>query len=149
KVLEEPPDNALLLLTSHSPGRLLPTIRSRCRRLALEPLPVGTVAEGLRRLRPDLDPETLATLLQLAEGSIGRAVALADLDGTAAHRDLLELVGGWPSLDLPRAMAWADRFGKGDGDGFTLARELLSGLLARVVAVGAGRALPEAMPGEL
>ena len=39
KILEEPPRRALLLLVSHSPGRLLPTIRSRCRRLPLTPLP--------------------------------------------------------------------------------------------------------------
>jgi len=42
KVLEEPPRRALLLLVSHSPGRLLPTIRSRCRRFPLAPL-------GIRR----------------------------------------------------------------------------------------------------
>lgn len=149
KVLEEPPANALLLLTSHGPGRLLPTIRSRCRRLALEPLAPATVGDGLRHLRPELDPGAVPTLVQLAEGSIGRAAALADLDGVAAYRELLGLLGRWPTLELPSVMAWADRFGKGEGDGFTLARELLSGLLARVVAVGAGRALPEAMPGEL
>ena len=150
KVLEEPPANALLLLTSHSPGRLLPTIRSRCRRLALEPLPAATVADGLRRLRPDLDPDAVPILVQLAEGAIGRAVSLADLDGVAAWRDLLALLGRWPALDLPPVIAWADRFGRqGEAEAFTLARELLSGLLARVVAVGAGRALPEAAPGEL
>ena len=39
KILEEPPQRALLLLVAHSPGRLLPTIRSRCRRFAMAPLP--------------------------------------------------------------------------------------------------------------
>ena len=39
KILEEPPANAVLLMVAHAPGRLLPTIRSRCRRLALPPLP--------------------------------------------------------------------------------------------------------------
>ncbi|BBK37270.1 DNA polymerase III subunit delta' [Allostella sp. ATCC 35155] len=149
KVLEEPPANALLFLTAHSPGRLLPTIRSRCRRLGLEPLAPDLVAEGLQRLRPGIAPDVTATLVQLAEGSIGRAVALADLDGAAAYRDLLDLLGQWPSLALPPVLAWADRFGKGEGDGFALARELVAGLLARVVAIGAGRAMPEATPGEL
>ncbi|BBK42931.1 DNA polymerase III subunit delta' [Allostella vacuolata] len=150
KVLEEPPKNALLLLTSHSPGRLLPTIRSRCRRLVVEPLPPATVAEGLRAIRPDLDPDTVPALTSLADGSIGRAVSLADLDGVAAYRELLDLLGRWPRLELPAVMAWADRFSRaGDTDGFGLARELLSGLLARVVALGAGRPMPEALAGEL
>src|SRR6516165_11749449 len=45
KVLEEPPRQALLLLVSHSPGRLLPTIRSRCRRFPLVPL-AGMLVPG-------------------------------------------------------------------------------------------------------
>src|SRR5262249_42605211 len=43
KILEEPPPNAVLLIVAHAPGRLLPTIRSRCRRLALQPLRADTV----------------------------------------------------------------------------------------------------------
>src|SRR5438034_4587944 len=56
KILEEPPRRALLLLVAHSPGRLLPTIRSRCRRFPLLPLPEATVAALLARYRPELDP---------------------------------------------------------------------------------------------
>src|SRR4029079_10228085 len=47
KVLEEPPPNAVLLIVAHAPGRLLPTIRSRCRRLALQPLSQETVVRLL------------------------------------------------------------------------------------------------------
>ena len=46
KILEEPPARALLLVVSHAPGRLLPTIRSRCRRLALRPLAPEDVARA-------------------------------------------------------------------------------------------------------
>ena len=46
KILEEPPANALLLLVSHAPARLLPTIRSRCRRLTLRPLSPSDVARA-------------------------------------------------------------------------------------------------------
>ena len=45
-MLEEPPPRALLLLVSHAPGRVLPTIRSRCRRLTLRPLSAADVARG-------------------------------------------------------------------------------------------------------
>ena len=47
KVLEEPPARALLLLVSHAPGRELPTIRSRCRRLLLRPLSPDDVARAV------------------------------------------------------------------------------------------------------
>src|SRR6516162_10232296 len=52
KILEEPPRLALLLLTCHTPGRLLPTIRSRCRRFPLVPLARAVVMQLLRRYRP-------------------------------------------------------------------------------------------------
>ena len=71
KVLEEPPRNALMLLLSHSPGRLLPTIRSRCRRLALKPLPEQSVVQLLASNRPDLGAEDVTALARLGEGSIG------------------------------------------------------------------------------
>ena len=46
KVLEEPPERAILLLVSHAPGRELPTIRSRCRRLLLRPLSEADVVKA-------------------------------------------------------------------------------------------------------
>jgi DNA polymerase-3 subunit delta' len=52
KGLEEPPANTLFLLLAHAPGRLLPTIRSRCRVLSLSPLPEATVVELLARHAP-------------------------------------------------------------------------------------------------
>ncbi|MCH8238393.1 MAG: DNA polymerase III subunit delta', partial [Proteobacteria bacterium] len=85
KILEEPPDNALLLLVSHSPSRLLPTIRSRCRTLALQPLAEDRVADLLSAHRPELAPADVASLARLAEGSPGRALRLADAGGLALY----------------------------------------------------------------
>jgi len=51
KILEEPPARCLFLLVSHSPGRLLPTIRSRCIHLPLRPLSVAQVREALALVR--------------------------------------------------------------------------------------------------
>ncbi|OWY58866.1 DNA polymerase III subunit delta', partial [cyanobacterium TDX16] len=72
KILEEPPPNAVLLIVAHAPGRLLPTIRSRCRRLALKPLDDETVVKLLGEYAPDAKPEERQALARLAEGSIGR-----------------------------------------------------------------------------
>ncbi len=55
KTLEEPPGHAIVLLVSHAPGRLLPTIRSRCRRLALSRLSDDAVTSLIGRYRPDIE----------------------------------------------------------------------------------------------
>src|SRR6185503_1710477 len=73
KILEEPPAQSLLLVVSHSPGRLLPTIRSRCRRLALRPLApediARAVAEALQRDAGEADIKAAALA---ADGSVAR-----------------------------------------------------------------------------
>jgi DNA polymerase-3 subunit delta' len=80
KMLEEPPANCLFLLVSHVPRRLLPTIRSRCRRLELRPLNDDAMTSVLEGELPDLAPVERAKLLPLANGSVGRALAFASLD---------------------------------------------------------------------
>src|SRR5580698_6009222 len=57
KILEEPPPNAVLLMVAHAPGRLLPTIRSRCRRLALQPLADEIVMRLLGDYAPGVNAE--------------------------------------------------------------------------------------------
>jgi DNA polymerase III subunit delta' len=81
KTLEEPPARSVLLLVCHAPGAILPTIRSRCRRLALRPLSDAQVAEALGR-KDD-------ALVALAKGRPGRAIALKaqGLDAGAARLD--------------------------------------------------------------
>jgi DNA polymerase-3 subunit delta' len=80
KLLEEPPGKSLFLLVSHAPGRLLPTIRSRCRRLDFAGLGDAAMDSILRRTRPDLVDEERQRLIPFAGGSAGRAAAFADLD---------------------------------------------------------------------
>ena len=80
KMLEEPPANCLFLLVSHVPGRLLPTIRSRCRRLDFQPLDDDAMTSVLERELPDLVAAERARLVPVANGSVGRALAYASLD---------------------------------------------------------------------
>lgn len=77
KNLEEPPKKTVFLLVCHSSGRLLPTIRSRCRALAFRPLPDSEVAEVLRR---ELGEEPGPALVEVARGAPGRAVRFAGLE---------------------------------------------------------------------
>jgi DNA polymerase III subunit delta' len=83
KVLEEPPARAILLLISSAPGRLLPTIRSRCRALPLAHLPATDVETLLADYAPELGSAERTRLAGLAEGSIGTALSLAAEGGVA------------------------------------------------------------------
>ncbi|HEX7875460.1 MAG TPA: AAA family ATPase [Sphingobium sp.] len=80
KNLEEPPADMLFLLVSHAPGRLLPTIRSRCRTLRFDPLEEADVRSVLRSVGPDLPPDEIETLVRAGEGAPGRALRYAGLD---------------------------------------------------------------------
>ncbi len=92
KRLEEPPQGTVFLLVSHSPGRLLPTIRSRCRVLRFAPLDNAAMTSVLRAQLPDADPSELAALIAAGDGSPGRAIHYAGLDIAgidAALKDLM------------------------------------------------------------
>jgi len=112
KILEEPPPNAVLLIVAHAPGRLLPTIRSRCRRLALQSLSNETVVRLLGEYAANTAPEERQTLAQLSEGSIGRALELASAGSLALYREMVEVLATLPDLDMPRLHGFAERFAK-------------------------------------
>lgn len=88
KSLEEPPAGTIFLLISHSPGRLLPTIRSRCRVLRFETVADADVARLLREQIPDASADEIDTLVRAGAGSPGRALSFAGLDLAAIERDL-------------------------------------------------------------
>jgi len=139
KVLEEPPKRAILLLTCESPGRLLPTIRSRCRMLHMNVLEQDAVLAAIRRLMPDLEPADTMALAQLAGGSIGRAVTLAAQDGLAVQRGLLSLLDGLPKLSGEALHAFADKLVRGEAAGFGLLADLLPRALAGTTMLALGR----------
>lgn len=150
KIVEEPPPQALLLLVSHAPGRLLPTIRSRCRRLALKPLGDPTIIRILTAQRPDVSGEDARALARLAEGSAGRALELAEHGGLALLRQMLDLLGTLPRLDVPALYKLADRMSGAEGEGaFRTVSELLLWWLARLVRSGGTGEVPtEVVTGE-
>jgi DNA polymerase-3 subunit delta' len=83
KNLEEPPSRTLFMLVSHSPGRLLPTIRSRCQTVRLQPLDTASLRTVLGMLQTDLpsDPSALERLAERARGSARTAVLLTQFGG--------------------------------------------------------------------
>lgn len=150
KGLEEPPPRTVFLLVSHMPGRLLPTIRSRCRTLALAPLPEAVVMELLSEMQPDLAPDDVRTLARLAEGSIGQALVLAEAGGLDLYRELVGLLAGLDRLDVRALHALGDKVGRaGAEDAFVLLGRLLDGWLSGMIrAIARGSEPREVVPGE-
>jgi DNA polymerase-3 subunit delta' len=143
KVLEEPPPRAVLLLVCPAAGRLLPTIRSRCRRLALGPLDETTLAELLARYLPEAGEAERGRLATLAEGSIGRALQLAGEDGIGVAELVGQVLDALPALTATRAHEIADALGR-DEEAFGTFMDLLrAALAASVRAAARGRADPD------
>jgi DNA polymerase-3 subunit delta' len=112
KILEEPPPNALLLLISHAPARLLPTIRSRCRRLALRPLSADDVARGAAlALNRNADEPELREASALSEGSVGRALTLLEGPALALRKRVFDLLERLPTVDPQALHALGDALG--------------------------------------
>ena len=138
KVLEEPPPRTLLLLIAHAPSRLLPTIRSRCRTLALRPLEQAHVAEILARKNATLSADDLAIISDISDGSPGRALQLAQSGGLELYRELMALVEPLPTLDSERLHAASDKFAGAAGEAsYRTFLEILKWWLLRHIREGA------------
>lgn len=150
KALEEPPADTLLLLVSHAPGGLLPTIRSRCCHLALKPLAGEALTALLARHAPDLDEADAAAIARLAEGSIGRSLDLAAGGGLALYQEMVELLAGLPGLEVARVHGFGEKLARGaDGVAFRTGTELLVWWLARLIRATAEGQIPvEVVTGE-
>ena len=115
KVLEEPPPRALFLIASHAPGRLLATIRSRCRKLMLRPLAEADVAKAAAAAldRPEDDRE-LHDAARAAQGSVGRAIALLGGRTLAIREKVIDLLGRLPATDPEAMHALGDALARAD-----------------------------------
>lgn len=108
KVLEEPPERTLMLLISHAPGGVLATIRSRCRRLDLDPLGPEALAAALAGTGVTAAEADAPALAALSGGSVGRAFQLAEAGGGALYREVLGLFAGG-QIDRPALVALSER----------------------------------------
>jgi len=139
KVLEEPPERGVLFLVTHAPGRLLATIRSRCRRLAFPVWP-GHALEELVRNRTGVSSGEAARIANMAGGSPGLALALAS--GATLEAD--QIAQDWVNadqLDRAEALSIADKFRGAEG------QERFETLMERLIAAVKVRALEEGASG--
>jgi DNA polymerase III subunit delta' len=131
KSLEEPPPRALFLLVTSQPSGLLPTIRSRCRRLDLAPLD----AESLRRAAEPPPADKWPQLARLADGSVRAALQLAT-GGIELSERVEQILARLPDLDWPALHTLADAL-TGEPQRYEMFFTLLLDRLARLVRAGA------------
>ncbi len=131
KMLEEPPANTLFFLVSHAPGRLLPTIRSRCRRLEFGRLGNDAMTSLLSRSNPEEKPENIGRLVEFANGSIGRAMDIAALDLAPLESQALIILREGDRDNIRRSKLASALGSKAATDRYAAFLELVPGLIAQ------------------
>ena len=145
KSLEEPPSKTLFLIVSSAPGRLLPTIRSRCRSLALAPLGPDDLFKAVRGAlasagKPPIAPADFQALAPFSGGSPRRLLAMADGGGLALQTKITKVFETLPNLDMRAAHALADELQPAAQEQkFELFYDLFLSFLARLVRAGASQ----------
>lgn len=137
KILEEPPEKTIILLISHQPARLLPTIRSRCRELRCQKLAPEKLSVALQNAGFGVD-ENSATLAELSGGSVGEAIRILSANGLTRYAELVQLIGQTPSINRPLAVKFANACaGKNNEAVYDLTLQLIQQLLARLARFAA------------
>lgn len=131
KMLEEPPANTVFFLVSHAPGRLLPTIRSRCRRLDFARLDDEVMTSLLSLSLPDENPSKIAQLVEFAEGSIGRGIDIAALDLAPLESEAQAILRQGDPDNMRRSKLASALGTKAAADRYAAFLQLVPGLLAR------------------
>ncbi|MQP65332.1 DNA polymerase III subunit delta' [Niveispirillum sp. SYP-B3756] len=150
KILEEPPPKTLILLVADNVGAMLPTIRSRTRKLMLDPLSEAQVKSLLFRYQPDMADGDRTALARLGEGSVGKALELHHAGGMDLYKAMLGVFDTLPRLDILGAYAFIDAVLRGNDEASWAAiSELIGWWLGRIARAAArGTIPPEVVPGE-
>ncbi len=150
KTLEEPPAKTTLLLISHQPAKLLPTIRSRCREVRLGPLAPADLSAALGQAGGQVPEGQEVALAELSAGSVGTSFRMVGLNGLEMYAALIKLFSTLPRLSRPLAIKLADAGAARGADAqFDLIAGLIDVFLARLARAGATADIPpEAAPAE-
>ncbi|MEE1656543.1 DNA polymerase III subunit delta' [Microvirga sp. CF3062] len=119
KVIEEPPPRSLFLIVSHAPQRVLPTIRSRCRRLLLRPLENQEIRAAITSLGSPwsgIPQDVVDQALRYGEGSVRRTLELLDAEKVAFIDQVTKLLDGLPKTDTKQVLALAEALARRDAD---------------------------------
>jgi DNA polymerase-3 subunit delta' len=131
KMLEEPPPNCLFLLVSHAPGRLLPTIRSRCRRLDFQALSDDALTSILSDQADLTDRRKREEIVNAAGGSAGRAIAMAQLDLIDLEETVVTILREGDRTNARRSDLASELGKRSAGDRYAAFLDMLPSLIAR------------------
>lgn len=113
KILEEPPPQTILMLIAHNAGQLLPTIRSRCRMVALKPLSKEDFSCALRHVAPEIYGDELAALGVISSNSVGIALELRAQGAIILYNEIAEIMASAKNLDNARLLRFCEQIGSG------------------------------------
>lgn len=143
KLIEEPPPRCLVMIVSHVPGRLIPTIRSRCRLMTFRPLDEAEVVRALEAAQADASPDLLRQAASYAEGSPGRAFGFVDEMALAIMSSVRAQLDGLPALDRLALHQMADGLsGRQNDEAYGLFEEVLSGWIHEQLVRGGRSGIP-------
>jgi DNA polymerase-3 subunit delta' len=145
KMLEEPPANTLFFLVSHAPGRLLPTIRSRCRRLTFGPLDDDAMTSILETHSTGLGDAERKRIVSMSFGSAARALAFAELGLAKLEEAALAIVRQGDPTNARRTELANDLGKKASADRYAAFLELAPSLIAREARSLRGASLERAL----
>ena len=115
KIVEEPPENTVIFLISSRPGRLLPTIRSRCRLVHMARLEDDECRDVLADIFHDADNVHIELLVRLCDGAPGRALQLAETGAVDLYQVACNLLAA-PVADVPAMASLTGKWGRGGSD---------------------------------
>lgn len=130
KILEEPPEKAMIILVAHRSGMLIPTIRSRARLVAFSSLSSQVMNDLLSRQGYNFSAEQIQTLSDLSGGSIGKAISLADSEGLEILESILTQLNRIPDLDYVDLHNFSNTFSTSSHD---VQYQICSGLLQWII----------------
>ena len=133
KMLEEPPANCLFMLVTHAPGRLLPTIRSRCRRLDFQLLDDDAMTSDLGRCVPGQSEAETARMVAIAGGSAGRALDFAALNLAPLEEAAIAILRLGDPSNARRVKLAQGMSGKASADRYAAFLALVPSLIASEV----------------
>lgn len=131
KMLEEPPANTLFFLVSHAPGRLLPTIRSRCRRVDFQNLDDDAMTSILEAQAPSLSGAERGRIIAMSFGSAGRALAFAELELAKLEDAALAILRQGDPTNARRSSLAVELGKKGAAERYAAFLDLAPSLIAR------------------
>lgn len=130
KLLEEPSKNSIFILVSHAPGRLLPTIRSRCRHIKLREPGTANALQVLHSIAPDIADSEAINLIDMASGSPGNAYDFYLHKGIGLYNNIATIISSIPQLDMIAVQKLSElASGKANDNSWRIIRMLLSKIL--------------------